>query len=145
MKTPGFWPLAAALILTVAPAPAREPAPADILGWWHGTSTCVRAEWNAACKDEEILYQFVPAPPDSGHARLHASKIVGGEVVPMGDLEVRHAPDRDTWDGDFANGRVDIRWSYSVKGDTLVGQLVLRPEMRVGRHVVARRGKVSVF
>jgi hypothetical protein len=118
---------------------SRPGSPTAILGWWHGTSTCVHAEWNAACNDEEVVYQFVPAPPDSTHSVVHAFKMVQGRLEEMGDIGFTYSPERSAWDGDFKNASVDIRWSFELHGDTLVGQEFQRPEMRVGRHVVATR------
>lgn len=139
------WALAVVLLLVSPITRARDSGPSEILGWWSGTSTCVRAPWNAACNDEEILYEFVPLPPDSNRSLLHAAKIVQGQVVPMGDLELTYSPELPSWEGDFANARVSIRWTYELHGDTLIGRVLLRPDMRVGRHVLARRGKAAIF
>ena len=117
--------------------------PRAILGRWHGTSLCVRASWNAACSDEEIVYDFVPRGPDSTHSLLHASKIVGGQLEPMGDLDIVYSPKSDTWDAEFANERVHIRMTYWFHGDTLLGQFIMLPDSQVGRHVVALRSKVE--
>jgi hypothetical protein len=137
--------LTAVLLLVSQITQARDSGPTAILGWWHGTSTCVQAPWNAACNDEEILYEFVPLPPDSNRSLLHAAKIVQGQVVPMGDMEFTYSPERTSWDGDFANARVNIRWTYELHGDTLLGQVLLRPDLRLARHVLAWRGKAAGF
>jgi hypothetical protein len=63
----------------------------------------------------------------------------------MGDLEFTYSPGTTSWDGDFANARVSIRWTFQLRGDTLIGRVLLRPEMRVARDVVARRGKAATF
>jgi len=115
--------------------------PGAILGWWHGSSTCVHESSNSACKDEIVQYEFAPTAADSTHTMLHAFRLVGGDYEPMGDLPFVYAADSQPWHGDFANGRVDIRWPYHVVGDTLRRQLFLRPAMRVARNVVAWRGK----
>lgn len=133
--------LALAALGTFAPPPA--PAPSAILGWWHGISTCVKAPWNSACNDEHVVYQFVPASPDSVRSILHAFKIVHGRVEPMYDLDFSFAADSQMWLGDFANERVDIRWRYRLQGDTLFGEVVLRPSLRIGRHVTALRGQAG--
>ena len=117
--------------------------PRAILGRWHGTSICVKASWNSACNDEEIVYDFVPRGTDSTHSLQHAFKIVGGQLDPMGDLDITYSPKSDTWDADFANARVRIRWSYWFHGDTLLGQVIRLPDSLVGRHVVALRSKVE--
>ncbi|MBL8978143.1 MAG: hypothetical protein JNM53_07020 [Gemmatimonadetes bacterium] len=133
------------LLLLPPSGPARDPDSGSVLGWWHGTSTCVPAPWNQSCHDEEIVYHVVPAPPDSSHALLHASKIVQGQLEPMGDQELTYVPARHTWEGDFTNTRVSIRWSFAVRGDTLIGQLRLRPDMRLARNVVAQRATATAF
>ena len=108
-----------------------------ILGRWSGTSTCVKADWNAACNDEVIIYDFVPA--DSGRIMLHAQKVVDGKPEPMGDLELTYDPSTRQWSGNFDNARVSIRWIYEVSGSRLTGRVVDRRSLRVGRNVVAAR------
>jgi hypothetical protein len=66
---------------------------------------------------------------------------VNGQFDAMGDLPFQYASDAQAWDGAFANARVDIRWTFHVLGETLRGQVVLRPAMQVARNVVAWRGK----
>jgi hypothetical protein len=122
------------------PVLAQATRPGVILGWWHGTSTCVKAPWNSACNDEDVLYEFVPASPDSLRSTLHAFKVVGGERDSMGDLPITFLPDAQAWEADITTRRGGIRWTFRLRGDTLVGQLVLRPDMQVARHVVALRG-----
>lgn len=122
------------------PLSGQTPRPGAIIGWWHGTSTCVKAPWNSACNDEVVLYQFVPTSPDSLRSTVHAFKIVGGQRDSMGDLPVVFVPDARTWNADMTTGRGDIRWSFRLHGDTLLGDLVLRPSMQIARHAVALRG-----
>jgi hypothetical protein len=57
----------------------------------------------------------------------------------MGDLAFVYSPRTHTWDGDFENSRVHIRWTYWIRADTLLARLVLLPEKKVARHVVALR------
>lgn len=121
--------------LALIPGPAAQN-PRAILGHWEGRSVCVEAPWNSACNNEDVVYSFVPAKRG---VLLHASKIVAGRPEPMYDLEFTYAAARGAWDGDFANARVRIRWTYEVSGDTLVGQVVMLPSQVVGRHVVAWR------
>jgi len=145
MRITPSWALGALLLVVPPLTQAHDSGPTAILGWWHGTSTCVRAPWNGACNDEQILYEFVSAPPDSNRSLLHASKIVQGQIVPMGNLEFTYSPSHTSWDGDFTNARVNLRWTFELRGDTLIGQLLLRPDMRAARHVIVRRGKATIF
>lgn len=109
-----------------------------ILGRWSGTSICVKAEWNAACNDESVVYEFVPSD-SAGRITLHASKVIAGKPEPMGDLDVSYDPAARRWFGDFDNARVSIRWIYEVAGSRLTGRVVDRRTFRVSRNVTASR------
>lgn len=113
--------------------------PRDILGKWYGTSTCVKASWNAACNDEKVRYTFTPEGPDSTHVHLAADKWVGSGWELMGELGFVWDPGTGEWNGDFENTRVKIRWTYRLSHDTLTGEVVVFPDRRVGRHVLAVR------
>ncbi|HSE66701.1 MAG TPA: hypothetical protein VLB12_06925 [Gemmatimonadales bacterium] len=133
------------LLLTLSsmishPLTGQTPRPGALMGWWHGTSTCVKAPWNSACNDEIVDYQFVPSSPDSSQSTVYAFKVVGGQRDSMGDLAVRFEPDAHTWNADVTTKRGDIRWIFRLHSDTLVGELLLRPGMQVARHVVAFKG-----
>ena len=123
-----------------SPVAAQAPRPGAIMGWWHGTSTCVKASWNSACNDEVTAYEFVPVSPDSMRSTVHGFKIVAGQRDSMGDLPVSFVPDARVWNADFSTSRGDMRWSFQVHGDTLVGQLLHFPNRQVARHVLAVRG-----
>jgi hypothetical protein len=126
---------AALFLALLVPHPA---SPGDILGHWHGSSICVRFTGNSACNDEEVFYEFT-AGADSNHVKLYAAKMVGTRPEPMYDLDFVYDPARQEWDGDFANSRVTIRWTYRIQRDTLFGEVLLLPAKQVGRHVVATR------
>ena len=126
------------LLMLVAAALGQDPA--SIAGRWHGESICVKAAWNAACHDEQIVYVVEPDSTSPGRMRFHASKIVGGRLEPMGDLDLQYRRADSTWFGDFSNARVRIRWEYHVRGDSLTGRLVDRESGRIARAVRAARG-----
>ena len=119
--------------------PLHAQSPSNIVGDWHGTSTCVKAGWNAACHDERIVYAVTPSTATHGEVTLRASKIVGDSLDWMGDIELAYDSLSGRWAGDFQNSRVHIRWSYRVQGDSLTGDLVLLPAGQVGRNVAAVR------
>lgn len=131
------WCVAIGLAI-VSPVEAQQPA-ATILGRWHGQSVCIKAEWNAACHDEEVVYNFVPAAAGSGRVTLHAFKVVGGAMEPMYDLDFALDSAAGYWSADFTNARVHIRWSYAVNGAALKGRVVDLPSMRMARLVTASR------
>jgi hypothetical protein len=109
------------------------------MGSWHGTSTCVKAPWNAACHDEVTEYEFVPVSADSMRATVHGFKIVRGQRDSMGALPVTFAPEAQQWNAHFTTRGGDARWRFRLHSDTLLGELVLSPDMRIARHVVALR------
>jgi len=126
------------LLMLVAAVLGQDPA--SIAGRWHGESICVKAAWNAACHDEEVVYDVAPDSTQPGRMLFHASKIVAGRPEWMGDLELEYRRADSTWFGDFSNTRVRIRWEYRVHGDSLTGRVVDRETGRVGRSVRAARG-----
>ncbi len=144
MRTPaGACLLLVPLLATGLPQAlgAQATRPGAIIGWWHGTSTCVKASWNAACNDEVVLYEFVPSSPDSVRSTVHAFKLVAGQRDSMGALPVAFVPEDQAWNADITTRRGALRWTFRLHGDSLLGRLVLLPGMQVARHVVALRGE----
>lgn len=151
MNTPNFLAhschrgLAALLsLLTVCAAHADTGEANRILGRWYGTSLCVKADWNAACNDETVMYEFVPSTAAPARITLHAFKYVQQAPQPMYDLDFDYDAQRGQWWADFANARVSIRWSYVLREDgTLAGKVVdLKAQERVGRQVSVSRTPV---
>lgn len=130
-------PFVLCLMMIATPASAQRPG--DLIGRWRGTSICVKAEWNAACHDEDVIYDVVRAPADSARVLMHASKIVNGAIVPMGDLELAFVDSAQSWMGEYANARVHIAWWYKVTGSALTGTLLVLPDRRVARHATATK------
>lgn len=135
--------LAAAALPVAMPAYPRtalraQSADAAILGRWHGTSICVKADWNRACNDEEIIYR-VARSAHSGVITLQASKLIHGVEEPMYDLDIRYDQSTREWAADFSNPQVRIRWSYRVAGGSLTGKVLDLPGERKARDVRAVR------
>ena len=110
-----------------------------LLGRWQGSSLCVQATWNAACNDEEVMYDFVLAANQTEQATLHASKVVSGAPRWMYDLDFAYDSTARLWSADVQTRRTSVRWTYRVKGDSLIGQLAELPSGRVARRVNAAR------
>ena len=110
-----------------------------IAGVWRGFSTCVKSEEHTACHDETTVYRVVGK--DALHASMDALKIVDGQELSMGILDLAYDAARDAWWSDFENGSVHIRWSFRVRGDEMLGILVDLPSNRLSRQVFARRDK----
>lgn len=135
------WPLALTLVACVPGAGVAQATPSDpgVLGRWRGTSLCVKASWNATCRDEQVIYHFARAAEDSNRIALHAEKLVAGATVPMGDLELRFDEVAGSWVAQFPTARGHVLWSYRVEQGQLIGRLVEMPSGRLVRNVNAVR------
>lgn len=133
--------LALTLVACIPGAGVAQATPSDpgVLGRWRGTSLCVKASWNAACRDEQVIYHFARAAADSNRIALHAEKLVGTTVVPMGDLELRFDEVAGSWVAQFPTARGHVLWSYRVEQGQLIGRLVEMPSGRLVRNVNAVR------
>ncbi|MFI5209654.1 MAG: hypothetical protein ACHQ2E_04335 [Gemmatimonadales bacterium] len=116
---------------------AAGAAPPSVLGYWRGRSTCVKAEWNAACTDENVLYHFIPAADHPGQVLLKAYKYVNGAPESMYDLQFAWDSTRRQWAARYSNSRVRILWSYTVQDTVLTGRLADLPDERLVRNVRA--------
>src|SRR4051812_3064240 len=125
-----------ALASVVAPgagaqSASRPATPASPVGTWRGTSTClIRA---SACTDEVVVYRITQMPAADSLA-IDARKIVRGEEQEMGVLGCRLAPSSDHLTCSIPRGI----WQFSVRRDSLTGELRLRDNTRF-RDVRARR------
>jgi len=118
-------------------APQLAPGLDFVLGTWTGTSTCVGNR--PACKNETVVYRFVPLDGHPNEVRLYADKIIDGKRVPMGALVLEVDQRRGTLRGEFTRGQTHGEWSFAVMGKAMTGKLVILPERSVGRDVKARR------
>ena len=73
---------------TAVAQPVKVTSKPDIFGTWHGTSICVDKATDFACKDEEVIYEFVKGKSPRKTALLDASKVIAGRPEPMYDLEL---------------------------------------------------------
>ena len=129
------WPTARASLAT--DAPYQGSALGFVAGTWTGTSTCVGNR--PACKNETVVYRFVPLDGHPERVRLYADKIIDGKRVPMGALVLEVDEPGHRVHGEFTRGQTHGEWSYAVEGDTMTGQLVILPDRSVGRDVKAHR------
>lgn len=118
---------------------AGEPSSDFYQGTWTGTSTCVGNR--PACKNEIVVYRFVPMADHPGQVRLLADKIIEGKRVPMGALVFNHDEKSNALRCEFRIGKTHGVWSYLAHGDSLVGDLIILPDGTKGRDVKAHRVK----
>lgn len=108
-------------------------------GTWTGTSTCVGNR--PACKNEIVVYRFVPVKGHPQQLRQLADKIIAGKRVPMGTLIFELNDSTGVLACVFKWGKTHGVWSYSVSGDAMTGTLIILPERSVEREVKVRRVK----
>ena len=113
------------------PPSHQQPAAVTTVGVWRGTSLCLVRP--SACNDETVVYRITQLKtPDS--LAIDARKIVRGEEEEMGVLACRlTAPN-----GQLTCTMPQGVWRFSVRGDSLVGELRL-PDNTKFRDVRAER------
>jgi hypothetical protein len=94
-------------------APAANP-----VGVWRGTSVCRLRP--SSCKDEVALYRITRGKT-SDSLSVDGRKIVNGQEVQMGILACR----LDTSGAQFTCSAPNGVWHFSIRGDSLVGELRL--------------------
>ena len=103
---------------------SAQAAPPDPVGTWRGTSLCqVRP---SACHDESVVYQITRTTMADSLA-LDGRKIVDGAEEEMGVLGCRFDAPRARLTCPIASGV----WRFTIRGDSLVGELRLSDGTRV--------------
>ena len=125
-----------ATALSAAPAPVAE-----ILGEWHGTSTCVKSPEFPSCHDEVVVYEFRKAAAGGDTVTLAAYKIVDGEKLLMGEMDFSYDEKQGAWASEFRSPRYHGLWTFFVKQGAITGTLVDLPSKHVVRNVSVRREK----
>ncbi|HET6349094.1 MAG TPA: hypothetical protein VFH88_08425, partial [Candidatus Krumholzibacteria bacterium] len=129
------WTALAALLLSAAvgyatgqlpPTESRKPIPGEdevalFKGTWTGTSKCLGD--HPACKDEIVVYRFVPFVGAPWQLRVLADKIIDGKRQPMGALMFLYDRPTHTMRCEFTRPNAHGIWSFAAQGDSLVGQL----------------------
>jgi hypothetical protein len=117
--------LMVALATPLSAAPPRE----ELLGTWRGTSTCVDKEKHPACNDEVVIYDFRPSKASADAVELSADKVVNGERLNMGVLEISYDAKRKAWTSPFTTRRGEkILWVFPVTGTRIDGLLIGLPD-----------------
>lgn len=114
-----------------APAQASAGAP-DPVGVWRGTSVCLVRP--SPCHDEVVVYRITRATSDS--VSVDARKLVNAQEVEMGVLACRIAAVGASFTCTMRNGV----WRFTIRGDSLLGELRLLDNTRF-RDVRAARSR----
>jgi len=132
-------PFTGSIVLAALAAHSLHAQAGEILGTWRGTSICVKAGWNSACHDEQVIYHVTPVPNQPDSVALDAAKIVNGKPEPMGIITIGYDPTTKAWAGEWSNARFHLLWAFVVDGKNLTGTLYLLPERRIGRNISAKK------
>ena len=124
---------AACLLAHSAPAQAPPAAASNPVGVWRGTSLCrVRP---SPCHDEIVVYRITRVSA-SDSLSLDARKIVNGQEEEMGVLGCRAGASGSLVTCTIPSGV----WRFTIRGDSLVGELRL-PDNRKFRDVATARSR----
>ncbi len=133
MNLGSFFAALVALGVLAHRGPAQAAAGAPPVGVWRGTSLCqVRP---SACNDETVVYRITRANA-SDSISLDARKIVNAQEEEMGVLACRLAALGTSFTCTIPNGV----WRFTMRGDSLVGELRLRDSTKY-RDVRASRSR----
>jgi hypothetical protein len=114
---------ALAQVSTVGPSP---------IGVWHGTSTCLVRP--SPCNDEIVVYRITRVGA-SDSVSFDARKIVNGREEEMGVLACRLQASDPQVRCAMPNGT----WRFTLRGDSLVGELRLPDSTKYRDVRTARR------
>ena len=128
-----------ALLFTLGTTKVAAQAQTDsIVGAWHGTSRCVDKVAFPACNDEEVIYEVRAHTTSADSVILRADKVVNGARESMGELSFGRGAD-GTWVSEIRTARYHSRWTLTVQGGRLSGELRDLPANRQVRAVALTR------
>jgi hypothetical protein len=133
----------AALLAFAAPPPISfggEDASgrAAPIGVWRGTSTCTDRVAAPACRDEAVVYEFT-AGAKPGAVHLRADKVVDGQRLPMGEMDLEYATGGACWRAEVTSPRLHSLWCFVVDGSHMTGTGTLLPGKQTIRKIDVRR------
>src|SRR5256886_12619695 len=86
----------------------------SLAGDWTGESICVGN--NPSCHDEKVVYHISVDPADSTKVKIAADKIVDGKPEPMGVIDLKYDPGKQSLTGETQTARYRLRWEFIIKG-----------------------------
>jgi hypothetical protein len=121
-----------------ASAPPGDHKPSELIGTWRGTSTCTDRVAAPACHDEVVVYDFT-AGEKPGSVHWKADKVVEGQRLPMGEMDLVYDAAERCWMAEFSSARVHSVWCLVVDGAHLTGTARLLPGKQTVRRIDARK------
>ena|SRR5438309_4274623 len=111
--------VAAICLLSRGAFAQSSPSASSPVGVWRGTSVCLIAQ--SPCKNEIVVYRIRRAGA-SDSLSVDARKVVNGQEEEMGVLDCRLMVSDMQLRCAIPNGI----WRFTVRGDSLLGDLTLR-------------------
>lgn len=113
---------AAALAASLTATAQSVPADSVITGVWKGTSTCQVK--SSPCHDETVVYRISRGDGPDTFAMI-GYKIVDGAELEMGTV----ACQLDRVNNRLVSHDANSTWTFTLKGKTMEGTLILRNEL----------------
>ena len=121
------------MILLLLLATALDPRTV-LVGTWDGKSLCTPVR--PACHDEHAVYH-VTIPDKPGVVMMTMNKVVAGKEERMGDEDTEYKVNADATSliSEYTFNGNHLRWSFTRKGDAMVGTLIDVPSGAVIRNI----------
>lgn len=126
------------LVATLSAAVPQDHKPSELMGTWRGTSTCTDRVAAPACRDEVVVYDFIPGAKP-GTVTWKADKVVDGKRQPMGEMDVAYDAGEKCWIAEFKSATVHSVWCLVVDGTHLTGTGRLLPGKETIRKIQVRK------
>src|SRR5437660_5579544 len=111
----------------------------SLAGDWTGESIC--AGNNPSCHDEKIVYHISIDPTDPTKVKIAADKIVDGKPDPMGVIDLKHDPGKQTLTGETQSARYRLWWEFNIKGNIIEGTLSVLPDKTIARRIKVQKNE----
>ena len=129
--------IALAAVVASPATVAQEKSKPSIFGTWTGESICVGPF--PACKNETVVYRFLPVDGKPDGAALYGDKIIDGVREPMGKLDVVFDAVKGTATAEFTVRTTHGVFEFTFDDSRMTGSLFILPERTKGRAIKVHR------
>jgi len=125
------------LLVLLLTMPFSAAQTTSLAGDWTGESIC--AGNNPSCHDEKIVYHISIDPTDPTKVKIAADKIVDGKPDPMGVIDLKYDPGKQTLTGETQSARYRLWWEFNIKGNIIEGTLSVLPDKTIARRIKVQK------
>src|SRR5437588_1637960 len=111
----------------------------SLTGNWTGESICVGN--NRSCHDEKVVYHISVDPADSTKVKIAADKIVDGKPEPMGVIDLKYDPGKQSLTGETQTARYRLWWEIVIKGNVMECMLSVLPDKTIARRIKVQKNE----